>query len=69
MCLNEAYNIVFTGKHFSDSFPIERGLKQEDALSPMLFTFILKYVIRKPHISQVGLKFLLPFSLESSILV
>jgi hypothetical protein len=39
MCLNETYSKVRIGKHLSDSFPIQNGLKQEDALSPLLFTF------------------------------
>jgi hypothetical protein len=28
MCLNETYSKVRIGKHFSDSFPIQNGLKQ-----------------------------------------
>jgi hypothetical protein len=40
----------------SDSFPIQNGLKQEDALSPLLFNFVLEYVIRKVPENQVGLK-------------
>jgi hypothetical protein len=30
MCLNETYSKVRIGKHLSDSFPIENGLKQGD---------------------------------------
>jgi hypothetical protein len=37
MCLNETYSKVRIGKHLSDSFPIQNGLKQGDALSPLLF--------------------------------
>jgi hypothetical protein len=29
MCLNEKYNKVYTGKHLSDSFPIQNGIKKE----------------------------------------
>jgi cleavage and polyadenylation specificity factor subunit 1 len=36
MCLNETYSKVRIGKHLSDSFPIHKGLKQGDALSPLL---------------------------------
>jgi hypothetical protein len=47
MCLNEAYSKVHIRKHLSDSFSIQNGLKQGDALSPLLFNFALEYAIRK----------------------
>jgi hypothetical protein len=31
MCLNETYGKVRIGKHLSDSFPTQNGLKQGDA--------------------------------------
>jgi hypothetical protein len=33
MCLEETYSKVHIGKHLSDAFPIQNGLKQGDALS------------------------------------
>jgi hypothetical protein len=44
------------GKHLSDGFLIQNGLKQGDALSPLFFNFPLEYAISKVQENQAGLK-------------
>jgi hypothetical protein len=40
MCLNETYSKVRICKHLSESFPIQNGLKQGGALSPLFFQLL-----------------------------
>jgi hypothetical protein len=47
MCLHETYSKIHSGKHLSDAFPIQNGLKQGDTLSLLLSNFALEYAMRK----------------------
>ena len=46
MCLNGTKSRVRVGRQFSDTSEIHNGLKQGDALSPLLFNFVLEHAIK-----------------------
>jgi hypothetical protein len=52
MWLNETYSKFRVSKDLFDSFPFQNGIKQRDALPPLLFNF----AIRKVQENQVVLK-------------
>ena len=56
MSQTEIYSRVRVGKNVSDRFPVRNGLKQGDALSPMLYYLTLGYTIRRVQVNQDGLK-------------
>jgi hypothetical protein len=45
MCLTETYSRFQVGKILSEMFPIRNGLREGDALWPLLFNFALEYTI------------------------
>ena len=51
MCLNEIYSRAWAGKHLSDMFPVENGLKKGYALLPFLFNFASEYAIRRVQVN------------------
>jgi hypothetical protein len=56
MCLNEAFCKVHIGKHMSDRFLVQNDLKQEDALSSLLFNFAIEHTIIKARENKDGLE-------------
>jgi hypothetical protein len=54
--LNETHSKVRIGEHLSDMLPIQKDLKQGDALSPLIFNFASEYAIRNVEENQMGLK-------------
>jgi hypothetical protein len=56
MCLTETCSRVRVGKNLSEMFPIKNGLKQGNALSPLLLNFALEYAIKRVQVNQDGLK-------------
>jgi len=56
MCLIEMYSRVWVGKNLSNVCPIRNGLKDDDALLPLLFNFASEDTIRRVQVNKDGLK-------------
>jgi len=56
MCLTAKFSRFCVGKKLSDVFPIRNGLKQGDALSPLLLNFTLEYSIREGSVKPEWLE-------------
>jgi hypothetical protein len=53
MCSNETHSEVHINKRLSDIIPIENGLKQTDAVLPLLFNLSFEYTCKKVQENQV----------------
>ena len=56
MCLNETWSEEWIDRHLSNTLPVKNGLKQGDALLPLLCNFALGYTVRRVQANQQQLK-------------
>ena len=56
MRLYETCSRVRVGKYLFGVFPVRNGLKQGDALPPVLYIFALEFAIRRVYVNDDGLK-------------
>ena len=51
---NETYPKVKTDKHLSSEFKFNKGLRQGDAIAPLLVNIVLEIAIRRPKLETSG---------------
>jgi hypothetical protein len=51
---NEVYAIVKIGRHLSSEFKVNKGLRQGDAIPPLLFNVVLEIAIRRSQVETKG---------------
>jgi sorting nexin-29 len=54
---NEIYAKVKIGKHLSPKFEVMKGLRQGDAIAPLLFNVVLEIAIRRSKVETKGTNF------------
>jgi hypothetical protein len=54
ICLSKTYSKVHIGKNLSIAFPIQNGLKEGYALSPLFFNFALEFFMKKVQENDKG---------------
>jgi sorting nexin-29 len=51
---NEVYATVKSGRHLSSEFKVNKGLRQGDAIAPLLFNVVLEIAIRRSKVETEG---------------
>jgi hypothetical protein len=49
---NKKYGTVKTGKYLSSEFKMSRGLRQRDAIAPLLFNVVMEIAVKSRHMGN-----------------